>query len=243
MFHDIKSFIYDWLQSCQQPVQVSNHKAIIMKVQPYYANYLMFWLRIFTNLLLFSTKQLDVVWLGRGFSWLGLVFERYIVNSVKVQTRIGRVSAGTILSETSNNVLFFQNFLNSLMYNSEKKNDVGLYLTSKLMFIHKGTSILPLPLCVTFRNKVFFPPHLMIENDILFSIDILLLFNLTEEADQKIGQLNLHYIKSIYPDIELPPINWGALVLQLAHVAMELKQSSGTLKVLKVLRENLSGCC
>ena len=129
------------------------------------------------------------------------------------------------------------------MYNPEKKNDVGLYLTSKLMFIHKRTSILPLPLCVTFRNKVFFPPHLMIENDNLFSIDILLLFNPTEEADEKIGQLNLHYTKSIYADIELPPINWGALVLQLAHVAMELEQSSGTLKVLKVLKENLSGCC
>ena len=113
------------------------------------------------------------------------------------------------------------------MHNSEKKNDAGLYLTSKLMFIHKRTSILPLPLCVTFKNKVFFLPRLMIENDILLSIDILLLFNLTEEADQKIGQLNLHYIKSIYPDIELQPTNWGALILQLAHVAIELEQSSG----------------
>ena len=87
-----------------------------------------------------------------------------------------------------------------LSNNSGNNNDLGIYLAFKLISINEETSMLPLQLCVKYKDTVFSLPHLAIENDILLSIG-----SPSEEADRKTGQLTLHCIKSMYIDIKVQP--------------------------------------
>lgn len=70
-------------------------------------------------------------------------------------------------------MFFSQNFHHSFLCNSERKNDLRLYLTSKRLSTHHYVGTFQVLLCVTNRNDI---AHLV--NHLTFQID-----NTTDDAD------------------------------------------------------------
>ena len=73
---------------------------------------------------------------AEGLQRLDVVFDCYFSNSLKLQTGMGQGAGGTRLLRVSNVIPFPHNFLNSFLFNSLDKNDIGLYLAKKLVSIH-----------------------------------------------------------------------------------------------------------
>ena len=74
--------------------------------------------------------------LAEGLQRLHVVFDCYFSNSLKLQTGMGRGAGGTRLLHINNDIPFLHNFLNSFLFNSADKNDIGLYLAKKLVSVH-----------------------------------------------------------------------------------------------------------
>ena len=199
MYHGTKSSIKGRLQSSQPPLPTATSpKAIIMEASPL--------IRKLSSVLVDNFHEFAVVFynhvvrLAAGFNRLDVVFDRYFNDSLKAQTRKGRGSGGTRVLEISDDISFPENFQYSFLNNSENKNDLGLYLASKLISIHRDVGMLQLQLCVTYNDTIISLPPLV--NHSAFQIE-----STSEEADQKIVRHTLHCIKEEYTDIEIQSID------------------------------------
>ena len=215
MYHGTKSSIRDRFQSCQPPnFSPQNLKAVIIEASPLF--------RKLSNVSVENFHDFAVVFyhhvvrLAKGFERLDVVFDRYFNDSLKTQTRIGRGAGGTRAPEINDDVPFPHNFLNSFLCNSANKNDLGIYLASKLITIHVECGNSLLKLCVTYEDKTMSAPPM---------IDSSMVDSTAEEADQKLVRHTLHCIREMYTEIEVQSIDTDVLILLLAYVAMELEAS------------------
>ena len=152
-----------------------------------------------------------VVRLVTGFRRLDVIFDRYFKNCLKAQSREGSVSGGTRL--VSDDVSFPQNFLHSFLGNSENKNDLGIFLASKLVSIHRDVGTPHLQVCVTYNDIIISLPQM---GPSVFEIK-----STSEEADQKIVRHALHCITSHHTDIEIQSI-----ILLLAYIVLQMDSSN-----------------
>ena len=93
--------------------------------------------------------------------------------------------------QITDDVPFPRNFLTLFLCNTDNKHDLGLYLASKILFIHSEVGNTHLLLCATHDNSVIsFSPTV---NDTVFQIS-----SAAEEAYQKIIRHALCCIKVGY---------------------------------------------
>ena len=93
-----------------------------------------------------------------------IAFDRYFLNGLKIQTRAGRGSEGTRITNTTDNTTFPKDFLNSFLCNGANKDDLGLYLASKIVSLHREVGDEHIQLNVTFKDIVcLFPDLRMIQ--------------------------------------------------------------------------------
>ena len=215
MYHGTKSSIQDRLPSCQEPIlSPSDKKAIILEASPI--------LRKLGNAVVENFHEFAVVFYNYiirkavFFNRLDIIFDRHFSNSLKSQTREGRGSSGTRVTTINDDVPFPSNFLNSFLCNVDNKDDLGIYLASKVISIHRVVGNMNLQICVTQNDTIMSVPTAV--NDEIFQIS-----STAEEADQKIVRHALRCIRSGYSDIVVQSIDTDVLVLLLAYVAKTLE--------------------
>ena len=129
---------------------------------------------------------------------------------------------------------FPHNFLSLFLCNTDNKHDLGLYLASKFVSIHRDVGNTHLLLCATHDNSLIsFPPSV---NDTAFQIS-----SRDEKADQKIIRDALDSIKVGCSFIEMQSIDTDVLILLLALIAIELVSNNDSFNLYyKLVRANLT---
>ena len=223
MYHGTKSSIKDRLESCHPPSsKESNHRAIILETSPL--------IRKLSNISVVDFHEFSVVFyhhissLATGFDRVDIIFDRYFENSLKRQTRIKRGSGGTRVLNINDDTCFPKNFQESFLHHPDNKNDLGLYLGSKLISLHRETGSCCLQLCVTYKDTILSTPILISQS--LFPIN-----STSEEADQKIVRHTLHCINENYSDVVIHSIDYDVLILLLCYVAEQMEMGSFSVNV------------
>ena len=213
MYHGKKSSILERLPSSLPPsVTTTSSKAIIIEASPLF--------RKLSNVTAQNFDELGAIYyhhiccLAKGFERVDVVFDRYFSCSLKAQTRSGRGAAGTRISSITDNTPFPKDFLDFLA-NAENKNDLGLFVASKLLSLHREVGDVNVRLNVTHNENVLpVPDH---RGESSFQIQ-----STAEEADQKVVRHTLHCMKTNCEYIEIQSIDSDVLILLLANVAAEL---------------------
>ena len=127
---------------------------------------------------------------------------------------MGRGAGGTRVLHINDDFPFPHDFMNSFLFNSANKNDIGLYLAKKLVYMHAECGNTFLKYCVTYEDRTISTPTLL---------DTSMVDSTSEETDQKLVRHTLHSITEKCTVIEVQSIDTDVLVLLLAYVAMELE--------------------
>ena len=116
---------------------------------------------------------------------------------------------------------FPRDFLNSFLCNAENKNDLGLFIASKLISLHRDVGDARIHLIVTFNDSVSSFPVSSISPGIQIA-------STSEEADQKIIRHTLDCIKNSYAYMEVHSIDCDVLILLIAYFAADLETSQSS---------------
>ena len=119
---------------------------------------------------------------------------------------MGRGGGGTHVFHINDGIPIPYNFLNSFLSNSANKNNIGLYLAKKLVYIHNECGNTLLKLSVTYEDKTISIPTL---------IDTSVVDSTAEEGNQQLVRDTLHCITEKYSVIKVQSTDTQFLVLLL----------------------------
>ena len=204
MYHGTKSSIQERFQTCELPDYNQNNLALIIEASPL--------LRNLSNISVETFNDVAVVFyqhvnrLAEDFQRLDIVFNHHFSNCFKSQTQMGRGGGGTHVFHINDGIPIPYNFLNSFLSNSANKNNIGLYLAKKLVYIHNECGNTLLKLSVTYEDRTISIPTL---------IDTSVVDSTAEEGNQQLVRDTLHCITEKYSVIKVQSTDTQFLVLLL----------------------------
>ena len=204
MYHGTKSSIQERFQTCELPDYNQNNLALIIEASPLLRNLSSISVETFNDVAVVFYQHVNR--LAEDFQRLDIVFNHHFSNCFKSQTQMGRGGGGTHVFHINDGIPIPYNFLNSFLSNSANKNNIGLYLAKKLVYIHNECGNTLLKLSVTYEDRTISIPTL---------IDTSVVDSTAEEGNQQLVRDTLHCITEKYSVIKVQSTDTQFLVLSL----------------------------
>ena len=204
MYHGTKSLIQERFQTCELPDYNQNNLALIIEASPLLRNLSSISVETFNDVAVVFYQHVNR--LAEDFQRLDIVFNHHFSNCFKSQTQMGRGGGGTHVFHINDGIPIPYNFLNSFLSNSANKNNIGLYLAKKLVYIHNECGNTLLKLSVTYEDRTISIPTL---------IDTSVVDSTAEEGNQQLVRDTLHCITEKYSVIKVQSTDTQFLVLLL----------------------------
>ena len=204
MYHGTKSLIQERFQTCELPDYNQNNLALIIEASPLLRNLSSISVETFNDVAVVFYQHVNR--LAEDFQRLDIVFNHHFSNCFKSQTQMGRGGGGTHVFHINDGIPIPYNFLNSFLSNSANKNNIGLYLAKKLVYIHNECGNTLLKLSVTYEDRTISIPTL---------IDTSVVDSTAEEGNQQLVSDTLHCITEKYSVIKVQSTDTQFLVLLL----------------------------
>ena len=205
MYHGTKSSIQqERFQTCELPDYNQNNLALIIEASPLLRNLSSISVETFNDVAVVFYQHVNR--LAEDFQRLDIVFNHHFSNCFKSQTQMGRGGGGTHVFHINDGIPIPYNFLNSFLSNSANKNNIGLYLAKKLVYIHNECGNTLLKLSVTYEDRTISIPTL---------IDTSVVDSTAEEGNQQLVRDTLHCITEKYSVIKVQSTDTQFLVLLL----------------------------
>ena len=204
MYHGTKSSIQERFQTCELPDYNQNNLALIIEASPLLRNLSSISVETFNDVAVVFYQHVNR--LAEDFQRLDIVFNHHFSNCFKSQTQMGRGGGGTHVFHVNDGIPIPYNFLNSFLSNSANKNNIGLYLAKKLVYIHNECGNTLLKLSVTYEDRTISIPTL---------IDTSVVDSTAEEGNQQLVRDTLHCITEKYSVIKVQSTDTQFLVLLL----------------------------
>ena len=204
MYHGTKSSIQERFQTCELPDYNQNNLALIIEASPLLRNLSSISVETFNDVAVVFYQHVNR--LAEDFQRLDIVFNHHFSNCFKSQTQMGRGGGGTHVFHINDGIPIPYNFLNSFLSNSANKNNIGLYLAKKLVYIHNECGNTLLELSVTYEDRTISVPTL---------IDTSVVDSTAEEGNQQLVRDTLHCITEKYSVIKVQSTDTQFLVLLL----------------------------
>ena len=204
MYHGTKSSIQERFQTCELPDYNQNNLALIIEASPLLRNLSSISIETFNDVAVVFYQHVNR--LAEDFLRLDIVFNHHFSNCFKSQTQMGRGGGGTHVFHINDGIPIPYNFLNSFLSNSANKNNIGLYLAKKLVYIHNECGNTLLKLSVTYEDRTISIPTL---------IDTSVVDSTAEEGNQQLVRDTLHCITEKYSVIKVQSTDTQFLVLLL----------------------------
>ena len=204
MYHGTKSSIQERFQTCELPDYNQNNLALIIEASPLLRNLSSISVETFNDVAVVFYQHVNR--LAEDFQRLDIVFNHHFSNCFKSQTQMGRGGGGTHVFHINDGIPIPYNFLNSFLSNSANKNNIGLYLAKKLVYIHNECGNTLLKLSVTYEDRTISIPTL---------IDTSVVDSTAEEGNQQLVRDSLHCITEKYSVIKVQSTDTQFLVLLL----------------------------
>ena len=204
MYHGTKSSIQERFQTCELPDYNQNNLALIIEASPLLRNLSSISVETFNDVAVVFYQHVNR--LAEDFQRLDIVFNHHFSNCFKSQTQMGRGGGGTHVFHINDGIPIPYNFLNSFLSNSANKNNIGLYLAKKLVYIHNECGNTLLKLSVTYEDRTISIPTL---------IDTSVVDSTAEEGNQQLVRDILHCITEKYSVIKVQSTDTQFLVLLL----------------------------
>ena len=204
MYNDTKSSIQERFQTCELPDYNQNNLALIIEASPLLRNLSSISVETFNDVAVVFYQHVNR--LAEDFQRLDIVFNHHFSNCFKSQTQMGRGGGGTHVFHINDGIPIPYNFLNSFLSNSANKNNIGLYLAKKLVYIHNECGNTLLKLSVTYEDRTISIPTL---------IDTSVVDSTAEEGNQQLVRDTLHCITEKYSVIKVQSTDTQFLVLLL----------------------------
>ena len=204
MYHGTKSSIQERFQMCELPDYNQNNLALIIEASPLLRNLSSISVETFNDVAVVFYQHVNR--LAEDFQRLDIVFNHHFSNCFKSQTQMGRGGGGTHVFRINDGIPIPYNFLNSFLSNSANKNNIGLYLAKKLVYIHNECGNTLLKLSVTYEDRTISIPTL---------IDTSVVDSTAEEGNQQLVRDTLHCITEKYSVIKVQSTDTQFLVLLL----------------------------
>ena len=204
MYHGTKSSIQERFQTCELPDYNQNNLALIIEASPLLRNLSSISVETFNDVAVVFYQHVNR--LAEDFQRLDIVFNHHFSNCFKSQTQMGRGGGGTHVFHINDGIPIPYNFLNFFLSNSANKNNIGLYLAKKLVYIHNECGNTLLKLSVTYEDRTISIPTL---------IDTSVVDSTAEEGNQQLARDTLHCITEKYSVIKVQSTDTQFLVLLL----------------------------
>ena len=204
MYHGTKSSIQERFQTCELPDYNQNNLALIIEASPLLRNLSSISVETFNDVAVVFYQHVNR--LAEDFQRLDIVFNHHFSNCFKSQTQMGRGGGGTRVFHINDGIPIPHNFLNSFLSNSANKNNIGLYLAKRLVYIHNECGNTLLKLSVTYEDRTISIPTL---------IDTSVVDSTAEEGNQQLVRDTLHCITEKYSVIKVQSTDTQFLVLLL----------------------------
>ena len=204
MYHGTKSSIQERFQTCELPDYNQNNLALIIEASPLLRNLSSISVETFNDVAVVFYQHVNR--LAEDFQRLDIVFNHHFSNCFKSQTQMGRGGGGTHVFHINDGIPIPYNFLNSFLSNSANKNNIGLYLAKKLVYIHNECGNTLLKLSVTYEDRTISIPTL---------IDTSVVDSTAEEGNQQLVRDTFHCITEKYSVIKVQSTDTQFLVLLL----------------------------
>ena len=204
MYHGTKSSIQERFQTCELPDYNQNNLALIIEASPLLRNLSSISVETFNDVAVVFYQHVNR--LAEDFQRLDIVFNHHFSNCFKSQTQMGRGGGGTHVFHINDGIPIPYNFLNSFLSNSANKNNIGLYLAKKLVYIHNECGNTLLKLSVTYEDRTISIPTL---------IDTSVVDSTAEEGNQQLVRDTLHCITEKCSVIKVQSTDTQFLVLLL----------------------------
>ena len=204
MYHGTKSSIQERFQTCELPDYNQNNLALIIEASPLLRNLSSISVETFNDVAVVFYQHVNR--LAEDFQRLDIVFNHHFSNCFKSQTQMGRGGGGAHVFHINNGIPIPYNFLNSFLSNSANKNNIGLYLAKKLVYIHNECGNTLLKLSVTYEDRTISIPTL---------IDTSVVDSTAEEGNQQLVRDTFHCITEKYSVIKVQSTDTQFLVLLL----------------------------
>ena len=204
MYHGTKSSIQERFQTCELPDYNQNNLALIIEASPLLRNLSSISVETFNDVAVVFYQHVNR--LAEDIQRLDIVFNHHFSNCFKSQTQMGRGGGGTHVFHINDGIPIPYNFLNSFLSNSANKNNIGLYLAKKLVYIHNECGNTLLKLSVTYEDRTISIPTL---------IDTSVVDSTAEEGNQQLVRDTLHCITEKYSVIKVQSTDTQFLVLLL----------------------------
>ena len=204
MYHGTKSSIQERFQTCELPDYNQNNLALIIEASSLLRNLSSISVETFNDVAVVFYQHVNR--LAEDFQRLDIVFNHHFSNCFKSQTQMGRGGGGTHVFHINDGIPIPYNFLNSFLSNSANKNNIGLYLAKKLVYIHNECGNTLLKLSVTYEDRTISIPTL---------IDTSVVDSTAEEGNQQLVRDTLHCITEKYSVIKVQSTDTQFLVLLL----------------------------
>ena len=204
MYHGTKSLIQERFQTCELPDYNQNNLALIIEASPLLRNLSSISVETFNDVAVVFYQHVNR--LAEDFQRLDIVFNHHFSNCFKSQTQMGRGGGGTHVFRINDGIPIPYNFLNSFLSNSANKNNIGLYLAKKLVYIHNECGNTLLKLSVTYEDRTISIPTLT---------DTSVVDSTAEEGNQQLVRDTLHCITEKYSVIKVQSTDTQFLVLLL----------------------------
>ena len=204
MYHGTKSLIQERFQTCELPDYNQNNLALIIEASPLLRNLSSISVETFNDVAVVFYQHVNR--LAEDFQRLDIVFNHHFSNCFKSQTQMGRGGGGTHVFHINDGIPIPYNFLNFFLSNSANKNNIGLYLAKRLVYIHNECGNTLLKLSVTYEDRTISIPTL---------IDTSVVDSTAEEGNQQLARDTLHCITEKYSVIKVQSTDTQFLVLLL----------------------------
>ena len=204
MYHGTKSSIQERFQTCELPDYNQNNLALIIEASPLLRNLSSISVETFNDVAVVFYQHVNR--LAEDIQRLDIVFNHHFSNCFKSQTQMGRGGGGTHVFHINDGIPIPYNFLNSFLSNSANKNNIGLYLAKKLVYIHNECGNTLLKLSVTYEDRTISIPTL---------IDTSVVDSTAEEGNQQLVRDTLHCITEKCSVIKVQSTDTQFLVLLL----------------------------